>query len=106
MLAVRSNSSLGCNLYPLRTLLFLQRSVDPTYQKMWAFMSADPTVFVRSYEEGIRRVRESNGRYVFIMQSTVNDYTNQRMPCDTVRIGGIFNRKGFGIGIPFHSDLR
>ncbi len=34
---------------------------------MWAFMSsADPSVFVKSNEAGVERVRESNGGYAFL----------------------------------------
>lgn len=34
---------------------------------MWEFMSAKPNVFVDSYKEGIRRVRESKGKYAFLI---------------------------------------
>ena len=33
------------------------------YERMWSFMtSAEPSVFVDSNDEGIKRVRNSNGR--------------------------------------------
>ncbi len=34
---------------------------------MWEFMSAKPNVFVDSYKEGIKRVRESKGKYAFLI---------------------------------------
>lgn len=74
---------------------------------MWAFMSsAEPSVFVKSNEEGVQRVRESNGRYAFLTESTTNDYINQRMPCDTMKVGSNLDSKGYGIGTPQGSDLR
>ncbi len=74
---------------------------------MWAFMSsADPNVFVSSNEAGIKRVRESNGRYAFLTESTTNDYINQRLPCDTMKVGSNLDSKGYGIGTPLGSDLR
>ena len=76
---------------------------------MWEFMSAKPNVFVDSYKEGIRRVRESKGKYAFLIglqialnfsltfesnfysnfysESTQNDYINERQPCDTMKVG-------------------
>ncbi len=45
---------------------------------MWSFMStAEPSVFPGSNEEGVKRVRESKGKYAFLMESTTNDYINQ-----------------------------
>ncbi len=74
---------------------------------MWAFMSsADPSVFVDSNEAGIKRVQESNGRYAFLMESTTNDFINQRLPCNTMKVGANLDSKGYGIGTPLGSDLR
>ena len=74
---------------------------------MWAFMSsAEPPVFVKSNEEGVNRVRDSKGRYAFLVESTTNDYTNQRKPCDTMNVGSNLDSKGYGIGTPLGSDLR
>lgn len=52
------------------------------------------------------QVREKNGKYAFLMESTVNDYTNQRLPCDTMKVGNNLDSKGYGIGTPPLSDLR
>lgn len=42
---------------------FFAGSTIPVYERMWAFMSsAEPSVFVGSNEEGVKRVRVSNGR--------------------------------------------
>ena len=37
--------------------------------------SAQPTVFVKNYEQGIKRVKKGN--YAFLMESTVLDYVVQ-----------------------------
>lgn len=45
-----------------------------TYKKMWRFMeNRKPSVFVSSYEEGIKRVLEHP--YAFLMESTMLDYS-------------------------------
>jgi len=67
--------------------------------------NADPSVFVTSTWAGVKRVRESRGRYAFLMESTVNDYTNQQLPCDTARVGPLLNSKGYGIATPAGSSL-
>ena len=73
---------------------------------MWAFMSAEPSVSVDSNEAGADQVRSSKGRYAFLMESTTNDYMNQRLPCDTMKVGNNLDSKGYGIGTPRGSDLR
>jgi len=43
----------------------------PVYTKMWEFMAARPHVFVTTYDEGIRRVREKKGISVFLKTSII-----------------------------------
>jgi len=72
---------------------------------MWAFMTTtEPRVFVKTIDDGIQRVRQ--GKYAFLIESTTNDYTNQREPCDTMKVGSNLDSKGYGIGTPLGSDLR
>ena len=85
----------------------LQTSNIPIYEMMWAFMKDTGTpAFVRTDAMGIQRVRDSNGRYAFLVESTINDYINERKPCDTMRVGGLLNELGYGIGSPHGSELR
>lgn len=86
---------------------FFRKSTIPTFERMWAFMSSsDPWVFVKSTDEGVETVRRKNGKYAFLTESTQNEYTNQRLPCDTMKVGGNLDAKGYGIGTPMGSDLR
>jgi len=72
---------------------------------MWAFMTTtEPSVFANTIEDGIDRVRQ--GKYAFLIESTTNDYINQRQPCDTMKVGSNLDSKGYGIGTPLGSDLR
>lgn len=73
---------------------------------MWEFMNTHPHVFTNSYKEGIKRVRESKGKYAFLMESTSNDYINERQPCDTMKVGRNLDAKGFGVATPLRSPLR
>lgn len=84
----------------------MQRSPIPLYRKMWEFMNARPHLFVRTYDEGIRRVRNSNGKYALLIESPKNDYINGREPCDTYKIGRNIDSKGFGVATPFGSPLK
>lgn len=57
-----------------------------TYKKMWRNMeNKKPSVFVSTYEEGIKRVLDGN--YAFLMESTMLDYAVQR-DCNLTQIGG------------------
>lgn len=76
----------------------LQNSRYQTYQRMWNFMhSKQPSVFVKSTEEGIARVLNSN--YAYLLESTMNEYYRQRN-CNLTQIGGLLDTKGYGIGMP------
>lgn len=65
---------------------------------MWRFMdSKTPSVFVSTYEDGVKRVLE--GDYAFLMESTMLDYAVQR-DCNLTQIGGLLDSKGYGIATP------
>ena len=73
---------------------------------MWQAMNATPGVFVKTTEEGVERVRSSRGKYAFLLESTMNDFYNQRKPCNTMRVGEELDSKGYGIAMPVNSKLR
>ena len=78
----------------------------PTYSRMWHFMSSNPSVFVKTNEEGVERVRKSKGKYAFLVESPTNEYYNSKDPCDTMKVGRHLNSKGFGIATPKGSPFR
>lgn len=65
--------------------------------------SKKPSVFVKTYEEGIDRVLDGN--YAFLMESTMIDYAVQR-DCNLTQIGGLLDSKGYGIATPKGSPWR
>lgn len=69
-------------------------------------MSSTPNVFVETTEEGVKKVRESKGKYAFILESTMNEYYNQKQPCNTMKVGDNLDSKGYGVATPIGSDLR
>ncbi|XP_045024647.1 glutamate receptor ionotropic, kainate 2 isoform X3 [Daphnia magna] len=86
------------------TMTFFRDSKIETYQKMWRFMeNKKPSVFVSTYEEGIRRVLEGN--YAFLMESTTLDYFVHRN-CNLTQIGGLLDSKYYGIATPIGSPWR
>ncbi|XP_026823886.1 glutamate receptor ionotropic, kainate 2 isoform X5 [Ooceraea biroi] len=86
------------------TMTFFRDSKIGIYQKMWKFMeSKTPSVFVQTYEEGVKRVLE--GDYAFLMESTMLDYSVQR-DCNLTQIGGLLDSKGYGIATPKGSPWR
>jgi len=73
---------------------------------MWTFMDSHPDVFVKTTEEGVTKVRNSKGKYAFLLESTMNEYHNQRKPCNTMKVGNDLDSKGYGIATPLDSELR
>nr|XP_057902812.1 glutamate receptor ionotropic, kainate 5-like isoform X2 [Doryrhamphus excisus] len=86
------------------TMTFFMNSRYQTYQRMWTFMhSKQPSVFVKTTEDGIARVL--NSRYAFLMESTMNEYY-RRLDCNLTQIGDLLDTKGYGIGLPLGSPYR
>lgn len=84
-----------------------QHSKIALYQKMFAYMtSQNPSVFVNSIAEGVQKVKTSDEKYAFLLESATNDYYNQRQPCDTIKVGSNLDSKGFGIATPINSEMR
>ncbi|CAL8365598.1 unnamed protein product [Lota lota] len=86
---------------------FFRRSKIAVFEKMWSYMrSADPSVFVKNTNEGVMRVRKSKGKYAYLLESSMNEYIEQRKPCDTMKVGGNLDSKGYGVATPKGSLLR
>lgn len=68
---------------------------------MYKYMYRNPRVLVKSNQEGIDRVKADD--YAFILESTTNEYYTQR-DCTLMRIGGLLDSKGYGIGLPDGKD--
>ncbi len=89
------------------TMAFFNKSTSPTFKHMWNVMQQHKDeVFVSSNREGIEKVRLLKGKYAFLLESTANEYVNERLPCDTMRVGENIDAKGYGIATPLGSDLR
>ncbi|XP_063169404.1 glutamate receptor 3 isoform X1 [Candoia aspera] len=86
---------------------FFRRSKIAVYEKMWSYMkSAEPSVFAKTTADGVARVRKSKGKFAFLLESTMNEYIEQRKPCDTMKVGGNLDSKGYGVATPKGSALR
>jgi len=83
-----------------------QNSKIEVYKQMWDFMSSTPGVLVPTVIDGVQKVRSSKGKYAFLLESTMNEYYNQRKPCNTMKIGDNLDSKGYGIATPIGSPLR
>ncbi|CAF1453624.1 unnamed protein product, partial [Didymodactylos carnosus] len=89
------------------TSAFFEKSNLTVFQTMWQFMQRHSTeVFVQSNDEGVAKVRNSKGKYAFFIESTKNEYVNEREPCDTMKVGSDLDSKGYGIASTMGSDLR
>ncbi|XP_067949729.1 glutamate receptor 2-like [Watersipora subatra] len=88
------------------TANFFKNSKYPTYAKMWNFMSKYPEMATSSNDAGVQRVRDSNGQYAYLIESTTNEYISNRQPCNTMKVGANLNSQGYGIGMPIESHLK
>jgi hypothetical protein len=49
---------------------------------------------VKNNQQGREKVLNSNGKYAFLLESSVNEYLNERKPCDTIKVGENLDSKG------------
>ncbi|KAL9925587.1 glutamate receptor ionotropic, kainate 2 isoform X1 [Glossina fuscipes] len=87
------------------TMGFFKHSNFTTYQRMWAAMDSNPTVFTKSNNEGAERVLKGKRLYAFLMESTTLEYIVERQ-CDLMQVGGWLDYKTYGIAMPFNSPYR
>lgn len=86
------------------TRAFFAESKARLYKKMNnAMRTATPPVFVKSSNEGERRVME--GKYAYLAESTTVEYRTARN-CDLMQVGQQLDSKGYGIGLPRDSPYR
>ncbi|XP_064610198.1 glutamate receptor-like isoform X2 [Liolophura sinensis] len=86
---------------------FFKNTKVSVYKKMWDYMSnAQPRVFEPDTLSGVNRVRKSKGRYAFLLESPWNEYYNQQLPCDTMKVGPNLDSKGYGVGTPDRFPLK
>lgn len=50
--------------------------------------------------------RQTKGKYAFLLESSVNEYLNEREPCNTMKVGNNLDSKGYGVATPVGSDLK
>ncbi|CAF0723950.1 unnamed protein product [Adineta ricciae] len=88
------------------TSAFFEKSNVSVFPQMWeAMQRSSAEVFVATNDEGVAKVRSSKGKYAFFIESTKNEYVNERVPCDTMKVGSDLDSKGYGIATRLGSDL-
>ena len=79
-----------------------------TFQQMWNYMHTHEDVFTKSNYAGIERVKQSNGGYAFLMESSSIEYIMER-DCNLAKVGGELDSKSYGIGMkknaPFKGEI-
>ncbi|XP_030836055.1 glutamate receptor 2 [Strongylocentrotus purpuratus] len=85
------------------TVEFFRKSSSPLYRKMWSFMAnTEPSPLAESTEDGVRRVRESDGKYAYLLESKMNEYRETQKPCDTMAVGDPIGTSSYGIAVSKH----
>ena len=88
------------------TQSFFRTSRDRDYSKMWHIMSTTlPSVFEWTSRKGIARVRESNGRYVFMLESVFANYLVGQPPCDLILLDVLLNPSDYAFALQKGSSL-
>ncbi|XP_071033536.1 glutamate receptor 1 [Parasteatoda tepidariorum] len=84
----------------------IKKSSLPLFKSFSDFLENNPSVFVSSADEGVQRVRQSNGGYVLLMNSAKSSYEVRQKPCNLIEIHDPYIYGGFGIATPLKSPLK
>uniref|UniRef100_A0A8C5WCJ2 Glutamate receptor n=1 Tax=Leptobrachium leishanense TaxID=445787 RepID=A0A8C5WCJ2_9ANUR len=85
------------------TLQFFKNSKNPTYRMVYEQIDKKKdSVLVKSFSEGVRRVRETN--YAFLGESVMQDLVVARH-CDLARAPEVIAGRGYGIAASLDSTL-
>ncbi|CDI97847.1 glutamate receptor ionotrophic AMPA 3 [Echinococcus multilocularis] len=84
---------------------FFNTKLEP-FAQLGAWMKQNAHALANNLEEGVERVRSSKGKYAFVLESVMNEYVNNREPCDTMMAGSAFGNYGYGIALPRRSPMR
>lgn len=86
--------------------VFFENSKIEQYQRMWTYMSkVESSSMVNKSEDGFKKAKESEGKYVFMWDSAVVQYQTTQ-DCDLVKVGETFDLRGYGVGIPKGAPYR
>ncbi|KAL3235855.1 hypothetical protein MRX96_022364 [Rhipicephalus microplus] len=88
------------------TQQFFQSTRDTFYSRMWDSMTSFNNTMTATNEEGVKRVRESEGNYAFIVDTVKIKYATQKAPCDLMQIGETFQPSGYGVVVSHKSPLK
>ena len=104
-LAAQSNVKYGTVLNT-QVASFFRNSRLEHFQRMWTVMSTmEPSTMVNSSDQGLQKVKESDGDYAFMWDSPVVQYASSE-DCDYHQVGHWFDSKGYGIGVPLGAVYR
>ncbi|KAH9373417.1 hypothetical protein HPB48_009462 [Haemaphysalis longicornis] len=85
---------------------FFRNTKDPFYARMWDSMASFNNTMTATNEDGVTRVRESEGNYAFIMDTHKIEHVSQKAPCDLVQVGDTFHPSGYGVVVSHKSPLK
>ncbi|XP_068096791.1 probable glutamate receptor [Hyperolius riggenbachi] len=85
------------------TFNFFKNSKNPTYRMIYEYMDKKKDqVLVKSFSEGVQRVRKSN--YAYLGESISQDFVVAKH-CDLVRVPEVIGGRGYGIAAELDSPL-
>ncbi|XP_076347980.1 glutamate receptor-like [Tachypleus tridentatus] len=77
----------------------------PLIERMHEYFVKNPDMTTNTIDEGIDRVRQGEGSYVFLTESSTLEYVSHHKPCDTMVIPGELDQKPFAVALPLGSPL-
>lgn len=85
---------------------FVRASSLSTYKNYAKFLDSHPEAMVQNPHEGAQRVRQSNGGFALLTESSKTEYISNTEPCDTIMIHDSAMYAGIGIAVRKGSLLK
>ena len=90
-----------------QTYHYFRLSNNSAIQKMWHKMRiSHPSAFVWSSLDGVNRVRNSSGKFVFFVESSFAQYLTSRAPCDLTYLSEMLNPSQYAFAFKKGNPLK
>ncbi|XP_054710911.1 glutamate receptor 3-like [Uloborus diversus] len=88
------------------TVSFFLKSEIGLYRDFGRYLTENPDVMTKNYDEGAQRVRNSGGSYAFVMESSSSELWADSEPCDILVTSGFLNTMNYAVALQKNSSLK
>lgn len=88
------------------TFQLIRNSTLPHFHKISTALNSEPNRLISTSEDGVGRVRNGGGKFVFITESATGDYWANLTPCDLIQISTNLPKTEYAFAVAKGSPIK